>query len=291
MKTNRISSLTIDQLLFPVRLIDNPHRTNKPLEKAVVGRVDDQGLLFINYCSKQYNLIPNRDIFPEIEKIFDQVNLDYEVSYQHIDFERFYAKYRITDSRYAYIMNGTNDLIFPVLNVQHSYNGLTKGKFNFGYHRLVCTNGLTIPVAEMKQFALQIVCKHTDNMNTELKRLKQMLIFFSNNAMQVTKTITAKFELLGGTWIADPIKRLEEVLHATGIIAIENNKFNTVNDLLLRISDESNKVGLGYDGKVNNWLLYNAINQYINDDNRNIAVPEKRAETDAKVLEYMLATA
>jgi len=39
---------------------------------------------------------------------------------------------------------------------------------------------------------------------------------------------------------------------------------------------------------VNDWLIYNGINQYINDDSRNIASPEKRRETDSKVLEYML---
>lgn len=289
MKTNRISDLSLNELLFPVRMIDNPHRTNKPLEKAVVGRVDDQGLLFINYCSKQYNLIPNRDIFPKVEEIFDETKLEFEASYQHIDYERFYAKYLITDPRYSYTMKDTTDVIFPVLNVQHSYNGLTKGRFNFGYHRLVCTNGLTIPVEEMKQFNLQIICKHTDNMNKELLKLKEMLTFFTLNAQNVTESIITKFEMLGDSWVADPAKRIEEVLKASGIIAVDNQKFNTLNYLQSLALQESQIVG--YDGRINNWLLYNAINQYINDDSRNIAVPEKRQENDSKVLEYILATA
>jgi len=288
MKTNRISDLSLNELLFPVRMIDNPHRTNKPLEKAVVGRVDSDGLLFINYCSKQYNLIPNREIFPEVERILDEKELEYKATYQHIDYERFYAKYLITDKTYSYTMKDTTDVIMPVLNVQHSYNGLTKGRFVFGYHRLVCTNGLTIPVEEMKQFNLQIVCKHTESMHKHLLRLKEMLIFFTNNAQNVKETITHKFEILGDNWIADPVKRIEEVLKATGIVAVENNKFNTANYLMDLISQESALVGYK---ATNDWLIYNAINQYINDDSRNIAVPEKRQENDAKVLEYMLMTA
>ncbi len=54
---------------------------------------------------------------------------------------------------------------------------------------------------------------------------------------------------------------------------------------------EADKVGLGYNGKVTDWLVYNGINQYIYDDSRNIVVPEKRMETDSKVFEYMLENA
>jgi hypothetical protein len=48
------------------------------------------------------------------------------------------------------------------------------------------------------------------------------------------------------------------------------------------------KEDLGYNGRVNDWLIYNGINQYLNDNNRNIAVPEKRMETDSEVFQYML---
>ena len=69
---------------------------------------------------------------------------------------------------------------------------------------------------------------------------------------------------------------------------VDNSKFNTMNDITNRITAEANKTGLGYNGRVNDWLIYNGINQYINDDNLNIASPEKRREKDSKVLEYML---
>jgi hypothetical protein len=41
-----------------------------------------------------------------------------------------------------------------------------------------------------------------------------------------------------------------------------------------------------YNGKINDWLIYNGVNQYIFDDRRNIVAPEKRIETDSKVFEY-----
>jgi hypothetical protein len=57
---------------------------------------------------------------------------------------------------------------------------------------------------------------------------------------------------------------------------------------LARITEEADDKRWGYDGEVNDWLVYNGINQYVNDNDLNIAAPEKRRETDSKVLEYML---
>ena len=235
--------------------------------------------------------MPNTQIFPNVENVLKTNKIDFRANYSHINNVRFYADYVITDSRFEYKMKGTNDVIQPMLNVRHSYNGLTKYAITFGYFRLVCTNGLVIAVQEMKEFNLQIVGKHTDSIKKSFKELDGMLKYFSTNATKVTNAITAKYERLGGSWVADPAKRLEEVLNASGIIAVDNSKFNTVNDLLGRINHEVNMSGLGYNGMVNNFLIYNAINQYVNDNNRNIAVPEKRAEIDSKVFEYMLATA
>jgi hypothetical protein len=78
------------------------------------------------------------------------------------------------------------------------------------------------------------------------------------------------------------------VLKASSIISVENSKFNTVNDIVNRISKEANDPTLGYNGKVNDWLIYNGVNQYINDNTLNIASPEKRRNTDSKALEFML---
>jgi hypothetical protein len=75
---------------------------------------------------------------------------------------------------------------------------------------------------------------------------------------------------------------------ASKIIIVQNKSRDTLQDIRNRIMSEANQAGLGYNGKVNDWLIYNGINQYINDDNLNIASPEKRRETDSKVLEYML---
>jgi hypothetical protein len=285
-------ALTLSELLFKVEMRDNPRRTNSEYSKVVVGTIfqdDFRGELEVdlNYCSPRYELVPNSEIFPEIKRVLNENEVEYTVTYSHLNFARFYVDYVITDARYAYrIKSSKGDIIQPMLRVQHSYNGLTKYKITFGYFRLVCTNGLSIPVQEMNEFNLCIVGKHTDSIKHSFKKLDVMLKLFVNDAKQITESITAKYELLGGRMITNVEDRITEVLEASGIIAVETKGFNSVEDIKTRINKETYL----YNGQVNEWLIYNGINSYINDDSRNIAAPEKRQETDSKVLEYMLTT-
>jgi hypothetical protein len=282
--------VTAEGFYFPVELRKNPRKTNKEYSRVVTGTIDGEEV-DLNYCSPVYALVKNEEIFPEIEKVLNDNGIKFEVTYRHINNVRFYADYTITDDRYAYQMKGTNDKIRPMLRVQHSYNGLTKYKITFGYFRLVCTNGLTVPVQEMKEFNLCIVGKHTDSIKQSFKKLNAMMEHFAENAVQINLAITARYEALGGSWVKNPVERLAEVLEATKIAMVDNKNFNTLNDIMSRINHEAQIPNLGYKGRVNDWLIYNGINQYLNDDNRNIAVPEKRQETDSKVLEYLLETA
>ena len=280
----------LKDLLFPVEVREETMASNKEYSYRVVGQINGADFL-CNQCSDIYQLVPNSDIFPNVELVLDANGIEYEVEYKHINHVRFYADYKITDKRFAYTMKGTNDVICPMLRVQHSYNGLTKYKIIFGYFRFVCENGAVIPVQEMKRFNLVIVGKHTEVIKKSFGKLDQMLKYFVAEASMIVGAITDKYELLGGRMVTNLTDRLTEVLEATGITAVENSKFNTLADITRRIMKEADMVGLGYNGKVNDWLVYNGINQYINDDTRNIVVPEKRMDTDSKVFEYMLENA
>jgi Txe/YoeB family toxin of Txe-Axe toxin-antitoxin module len=279
---------TVEDLCFPVSIVDEEMDCNKEYSKRVIGVINGKEKL-LNQCSNIYELVENERIFPNIEQVLFNNAIDFDVTYKHINDVRFYADYNITDSRFAYKMDGTNDTINPMIRVQHSYNGLTKYAIVFGYFRLVCTNGLTIPVEEMNEFNLSIKGKHTEIILKSLEMLNDKLNFFVHNAESITSKITAKYEKLASNVRGDVSGRIEEVLEAAKITAVDNAKFNTVEDILKRIEAEANMENLGYNGKVNDFLIYNGINQYLNDDSRNIQVPEKRMESDSLVLEYMLS--
>ena len=278
---------TLDDLTFPVELRDNLRNTNREYSKVVTGIIKGEEM-DLNYCSPVYELVPCADIFPVVEEIFRRKNIAFSVQYSHTQNARFYGNYTIEDPRFGYRMQGTNDVIKFIWNFQHSYNGLTKYKGIAGFYRLVCTNGLTVPIAEMKEYNLVLEGKHTNAILHSLQEFESILVNVTSNLGQVKTAITAKYESLGGRWVAKPEDRVKEVLKASSIIVVENSNFNTIKDIMSRITKESQNTSLGYNGRVNDWLIYNGINQYVNDDNRNIAAPEKRRETDSKVLEYML---
>jgi hypothetical protein len=278
---------SLDDLTFPVELRDNPRNTNREYSKVVTGIIGGEEI-DLNYCSPVYELVPNESIFPKVEEIFRQHGIAFSVQYSHTQNARFYGNYIIEDPRFGYKMQGTSDVIKFIWNFEHSYNGLTKYKGLAGFFRTVCTNGLTVPVEEMKEYNLAIQGKHTAAIIHSLEEFSNILVRVTDNLGEVKTAITMKYELLGGRWVAKPVDRIKEVLQASKINIVENSKRNTLMDIQGRIMSEANKTGLGYNGKVNDWLIYNGINQYLNDDNLNIASPEKRRETDSKVLEYML---
>lgn len=278
---------SLEDILFPVELRDNERKTNREYSKVVTGIVNGEEI-DLNYCSPVYELIPNENIFPKIEEVLRSRGIAFTAQYSHTNYARFYAKYIIEDPRFAYIMKGTNDMIKFIWYHQHSYNGLTKYKGLAGFYRVVCSNGLVIPVAEMNEYNLSLQGKHTEAILHTLEEFNKLFMNLINNLGVVKTGITEKYEVLGGRWVAKPEDRLVEVLKATNIAMIDNSKFNTVNDILNRINKEANDNGLGYNGRVNDWLIYNGINQYVNDNSLNIAAPEKRRETDSKVLQYML---
>jgi hypothetical protein len=278
---------TLNDLIFPVEMHDNPRNTNSEYSKVVTGIVNGEEI-DLNYCSQIYQLVPNAEIFPKVEEIFRRNNIAFSVTYKQLKNAMFFAEYVVEEPDFAYRISNTNDVIKFRFEFQHSYNGLWKYHGLGGFYRLVCSNGLTIPVKEMNKYNLQLTGKHTAAILHSVEEFQTLLLNVASDLKTVKTEIVSNYELLGGRMVTNVNDRITEVLKAGSIISVENSKFNTVNDILNRINREANDPALGYGGKVNDWLIYNGVNQYINDNNLNIASPEKRRTTDSKVLEYML---
>lgn len=241
----------------------------------------------VNSCSNRYELILNADIFPQIEEILDDSGVQYQKTYRMADFSRFYVTYRITDKRFQYHIKGSqNDIIEPKIDVMHSYNGMVQYTIVFGYYRLVCSNGMVIPVEEMKEYNLMIKGKHTAQIKKSFDQLQNKLEYFVNNAAQITLAITAKYDMLAGKSITNVDDRIKEVLNVLNLnerTLKSGEKSFPQFDIVKEAIDKEVKL---YKGKVNDWLIYNGVNQLIFSDEYKTAY-EKRQEKDSKVLEFM----
>lgn len=281
---------SLNDICFPVELRDNPRNTNREYSKVVTGIIDGQEF-DLNYCSPRYELVPNSEIFPKIGEILDEQGIAYNAYFSHTNHARFYGKFVITDQRFAHNFGGKNDVIRFIWNFEHSYNGLTKYKGLAGYYREVCSNGLMVPIQEMQDHNLEVQGKHMGAILKSLKEFKGVLTYTIDNLKTVSGSIIAKYELLGGRMVTKPEDRIREVLEATKSGIVETKNFNTIDNITARVMSEAHKKTMRYNGKVNDWLIYNGINQFFNDDTLNITPPEKRREKDSKVLEYMLSYA
>lgn len=285
MKTSNLKQATLKEITYPVEKVENERPANPEYQYVVRGTIDGQEI-DLNYCSERYELIPNDEIFPVIRQILIMHGIQFTEKYYHLNNARFYAEFIIEDQRFAYKIPGSNgDVIKPMLKVQHSYNGLTKYVVSFGYFRMVCSNGLVIPVEDMKQYNMFVTGKHTTAIKKSLEQLNDTVTYFAQNAEQITLAITANYSALADKAVTNVDDRITEVLNVANINIKDNNKFSTVDYIKSVIDSEINLFG----GVTNDWLVYNAINQYINDDSLNVKTPEVRQDMDSKVFEYMLS--
>jgi hypothetical protein len=295
-KRQGLKMCSLDDIMFPVENVpQTDFACNSDYSNDIFGYIPDKdnGIWFrpqpthiktrLNTCSDRYKLVSNAEVFMPVRELLNSKGIGFTETYMQKDNARFYGQYSIDANPYS-INGNPNDKIYPMLRVQHSYNGLTRYVISFGYYRLVCTNGLTIPVKEMNKFNKSIGGKHTVSIIEAMGELKVLL----NQFVEQSGTFLHNFDVLAQKEYTEVLQwenRVKEVMAATKI-SLGNNPENGWNYLKEIINRESMDF---YGGVTNDFLIYNALNQFTNDNKLNTIVPEKRQEIDRNVLIHMLA--
>lgn len=279
-KGNFVTTNDVNDLLFDVEKTEfTEFAANSDYSHQIIGYPNNEKTL-LNACSERYELVKNEDIFLPVVQELEKHGIKFSQEYKIYNNARFFGNYQIKQNEVR--IGGSNDVIFPQISVNHSYNGLTKYNILFGWFRLICSNGLTVPVEETKEFNLSINGRHTAKLKESLKELFEKLEYFVNNG----NLITQSYKNLADRWVEKWEDRVIEVLNANKITVIDNKSFSTLNSIKDTIVTESNK--LYNSNKVNDWLIYNGINQYIFKNDRNNAVPDIKQQQDQKVLNWIV---
>lgn len=252
MKADNLPKHPLKDLLFPVEraLISDKFPTLSTIsstEYGIFAKVNG-GEILLNTCSNTYQLIPNAMIFVVIEQMLKKAGIQFEVTYGMYDYSRFYADYTIKTGGIS--VGNRKDLIFPVLRVEHSYNGLWKYKMTFGYFRMICSNGLVVPVEGKEEQNFTITGKHTAKIVQSLDTLLDKITFFTKN----NKKYSERFNIVAERWFPKWEERVEAIVESTGVGKRGLAQINA------KIEEEAAKLT---DGKVNDWLIYNGINFHI----------------------------
>ncbi len=286
------NEVSLKEMLFDVKLVDTVDVAGIPAiseySKTVIGNIDGQDTI-LNSCSERYNLIPNSEIFPQIEEVLNLLDVKYKKSYlMSEDRAMFDVSYIVEDDRFIYEpING--DKIALRIAVKHSYNGKLMYNITFGFFRFVCTNGLVIPVQELKQYNLYITGRHTEKINISLNKFKEKMVALLANPENIEQ-ISKMYNVLAAKKVIAPNVKstIEKVAKATGITLKEKGKSGGTMNYITNIVNQEKEM---LNTNVNYWLIYNAFNRYINDNSLNKSNPDKRAAKDEQLLKTMVAMA
>jgi hypothetical protein len=250
-KPQTTKSCELQDLLFPVKNVVISEKfpliqTLDSVSNAIFGTIKGKETLLYT-GSKVYELIPNQEIFPVIEDILKNAGIEFQAHYSMFDHSRFFAEYTIKAGGVA--VGDSNDLIYPLLIVDHSYNGRVKYKITFGYFRKLCTNGLSVPVEGKEKVNFSVVGKHTSQVKESLKTLMEKVNTFVVNQEKYAE----RFNIIAERKIENFTDRVLAVIEATGI---GKRGFEQITETIKKESAQLQT-------PVNDWLIYNGFNFHI----------------------------
>ena len=264
-----------NDIYFPVRKVETAEilpemLTNSENEYAVVAELPE-GEKLITLCSERLNLVPNEALYPELERLFslNPATKDFKVRTKSVDHKDFYREYSFP--KFESFVGNKKDGLIAGLGVGNSYYGqMFNGSVNA--HRMVCSNGLWGVASLMK-----ISNKHTQIVQGAIQDLFiQAMEAIEEFAQQIERYNVLASAVRGLDWE----DRLDDVADKSGI-----KKFHDDAKAIVR-----KEAGDLYGGVVNDWLIYNALNQTIFNDGLNKKNTGVRQKLDEKVFNHMLMT-
>lgn len=281
-----VKTRNMNDILFPVEKVSTELITQMPANSnceysIIVNPFGEDSKRHVSFCSERYELVPLASFLPAIRQILIDRNLKFTEKYTMHDHAVFNCEFVIEDSDF-YVGDNPNDKLLMRINVAHSYNGLQQYAIDMGTaFRKKCENGLWITVMDSEKYGLSIRGKHT-------AKIKQSIIYLNEKLESVLDNdVKAKFketfDPLYNHWVTDWEKRLEVILEKAGIGKSKGNVEHITNI----INNESIDL---YGGRVNDWLIYNGINNLIFDNTKYVKINADRVKQDNKVLKAIQAT-
>lgn len=231
-----------------------------------------EGIKRVNTCSERYTLLTNEEI---LSPLMEELEKNYP---GHIKLISSIYQDAIFNFKISIESNPINlgkkhalDTIFPSIAIDNSYNGKKKLSYLFSIMRLVCTNGMMIPV-ELFPGAVFMHTPEEGELATDT-----VMGLFADFMDNLDKYIEP-FEDLRATPVFNIHHRVDQVIEAT--------KFPTSlrDDVIERIAYEQQQLNL----PTTQWLVYNGFNYLLNHSKDIEMAPYKRQKIDSEVQLFLL---
>jgi len=282
----------LESIMYPVRkesikdilgMEANPHCVD-----AIIGTINGNDSLLAT-CGERYNLISNQELLAPILLLL--AGYEYEIDITIRNRSTFEIKINITDKRLAVSVGNSKDLIFPSIGINRSYDGKSPYFVYAGYFRMVCKNGVIVPL-ENSVYA-SIKGKHTEKFSETIAKINSVVEKIVKDVEKTSKDTKKRFEVLYDTKVENYADRVVEVMSAVGLKPIKSGTLNGVDwertdNLDHVLASIRTEMAVLEEDQVNDWLIYNGINAYIYDNDANVKSDEIRKTTDRKVYDYLV---
>lgn len=267
LKSNRFEArkaVTFPVALMPTSEIAPQMASLSHLQNAVVGTLEGEQRIFALRGST-YGLTPFKTVLDEFEGAIE--NFDYVVRYRHSqDFGELFADYTFVAGK-TYL--DKKDAIRPQVTLIHSYAGRAQREVSFGMYRVVCDNGLSLPIGNRNVFKK----KHTLNAAKKTNLMELVTEFIDNAA-----NIATGYNKLIFTLVEDLEVRINGIASLTGFPKV---------GIPFAINRAQKEFEKGF-GKTD-WVVYNALNYVLTHNYIELKTGDvERLRLDRLILDTML---
>jgi len=176
-----IETSNVNDLIYPVEKIESAYAASADDNAfdIVVYPTDHPDGYKVNSCAERYNLVDNM-LFVMLRNMLVFLQIEFTEHYTITDYSQFVAKFVLKsmkgkDLGFNVGTIGNPDLVYPQISMRKSFNSRIKYAFLFGFYRLICSNGLTIAVEEMKEFNFNYIGKHTAKLSENIENLQERI--------------------------------------------------------------------------------------------------------------------
>lgn len=257
-----------------IELLKEGNRPPKGRTHAIIEQVSKD---ILSFCSEDYKLRKNSTIYKPFEKLLERQGIPFEKHIKVVDGNKFYVDYIIKKKLKSSILND----ILPKLSIWNSYDGTVKTQIKFGYHKLLCGNGLSRPLgcqihtsskhsSDEEEFSSEIIPHFLDLFTTFLEEAPSDIQLFEK--LHRKKAHQRDIQV-----IADKIHMSREARE----IALNQLQKETSGGMTY--INESGRLMSTKKGPVTLFMIYNAMNYAIHHTNSK-ELPEFKSKRDKALI-------
>jgi len=254
--------------------------TKPPIKGKTHAIIEEQSKTILSFCSEDYALRKNSSIYKPFEKLLKENNILFTKTTNVIEGNKFYVDYIIKQKIDSLVIND----ILPKLSIWNSYDGTVKTQIKFGYHKLLCGNGLSRPVG----CQINTSRKHSADEDEFSKETIPHFLELFQAFLQQTKSDIHLFEKLHTKEV--PVKYLDTF---AGQLKLSREARDMASLQLTKETaggmtyvNEKGKLIKHTGSRVTLFMVYNALNYAIYHTNPK-EVPEFKHKKDKALLELV----